>query len=85
MLNWLRKALGPAPEPVGRAEIEELEHRFELLRMEWSDMLDKLVAREDRERKRLAKAAQQALEAPPDIQGNLNLGGRRRRLLGGPQ
>ncbi len=83
MLTWLRSALGKAPEPVTRADFEELEHRMELLRMEWGDILDKLVAREDRERKRLQKATQQALQAPDELQGSLPLNGRPRRLLGG--
>lgn len=83
MLNWLRSVLGTAPEPVTRADFEELEHRMEMLRLEWGDILDKLVAREDRERKRLAKAAQQAIQAPEDPQGSLPLTGRPRRLLGG--
>ncbi|TLN23543.1 hypothetical protein FDZ71_02735 [bacterium] len=83
MLKWLRNAFGDAPAPVTRADIEELEHRMEMLRLEWGDILDKLVAREDRERKRLARAAQTALQAPEDTQSTLPLHGRRRRLLGG--
>jgi hypothetical protein len=87
MLKRLWNALrtpSTATEPVTVGRVEELEARFELLRMEWGDILDKLVAREDRERKRLAKAAQAALAAPEDLQGHLPLTGRRRRLLGGP-
>lgn len=41
--------------------VAECQHQVEMLRMEWSDVLDKLAAREDRERKR-----SKARIAPPE-------------------
>lgn len=66
IVEWFRKA---AEHPWTNAELQSEVQR---LRMEWTDVLDKLNAREDRERKRLAKALRGSLEPElplADIEG----------------
>lgn len=44
--------------------VEELEGDVQTLKFEWSDVLDKLLAREERMRKRYKAEVNRALEAP---------------------
>ena len=62
MFNWLRNAFSRARDAAERSEIA---HRVDQLEFEWHDVLDKLRAREERERKR-KKSEVVAAAAPCD-------------------
>jgi hypothetical protein len=50
--------------------VEELEGQVANLQFEWTDVLDKLLAREERMRKRYKTEVQRALEAPAMVESS---------------
>lgn len=61
MWDWLWKA------PDRRWTAREMQERVLALELEWSDVLDKLLAREDRERKRVMKALRDRQSDPEEV------------------
>jgi hypothetical protein len=59
IVDWFRRA---SERPWTNADLQS---EVQQLRMEWTDVLDKLNAREDRERKRLARLLRGSLEPDP--------------------
>lgn len=54
-------------------QMRELKNRQDQLELAWTDVLDKLLAREERERKRMQKLVKRATEGepPPEATGPL--------------
>lgn len=68
MFNWLRNAFSRFRDARERSEIAA---RVDQLELEWGDVLDKLRAREERERKRnrqkvVASAAEDCVDCGPE-------------------
>lgn len=68
MFDWLRSALDR-----GRAamEVKQIAARMDQIEFEWTDVLDKLKAREDRERKRkktdVVQATYELADGPTEV------------------
>jgi hypothetical protein len=69
----LRTALSLANEVEQlKASLEEQEKRINALEFEWGDTLDKLLAREERMRKRYKAEVNRALEPGPAVEAGGN-------------
>lgn len=85
-LDWFRKPVANIAEPerpvlaVVVDQLRELRHRQDQLELAWTDILDKLVAREERERKRLSKVLKARVAAEPEPEAESLVDDRSARL-----